>query len=256
MTRDRFTEDELQAWVDRHLDATRSAEVEAWLDANPDAAKRWRAYRRDMDVLHGVFDPVLAEPVQDRLNPAAIRARTWRPLAARAAAAVLLVALGAAGGWLARGDGLGRDEAAQTLPKDAVLAHRVFVAEVRHPVEVAADQEVHLVAWLSKRLGRSIKAPHLTGQGFELMGGRLLAAAGGPAAQLMYQNSEGRRLTLYVRGTGGGDTAFRIQRANGVSAFYWIDRGMGYALIGDLERGRLLDAANAVYRELTEYRTP
>jgi len=256
MTRDPFTEDELQTWVDGRLDPARNQEVEAWLDAHPAEARRWRGHRNDAAVLHAIFDPALDGPLPARLDPRVIRARSWRPQAMRAAAAVLLLVLGAAGGWLARGDILGRDRMAMSLPRDAVLAHRVFVAEVRHPVEVAADQEAHLVAWLSKRLGRPLKAPRLSAQGFDLMGGRLLAAAGGPAAQLMYQNAEGRRLTLYVRGAGGGDTAFRVERNEGVSAFYWVDHGMGYALIGDLDRGRLLDAANAIYRELTENRAP
>ena len=257
MTRDPFTEDELHAWVDGRLPPDRMQEVEDWLDAHPDKAKRWRAYRADREILGDLFDPILADPVPMRLNPGVIRSRAWRPQALRAAAAVFLLILGGAAGWFAHDERMERDLAARSLPDDAVAAHRVFVSEVRHPVEVAADQEAHLVTWLSKRLGRTIRAPHLGAQGFDLMGGRLLSSAGGPAAQLMYQNAEGRRLTLYVRDTAGGeDTAFRIEKSDNVRAFYWIDRGMGYALIGDLERDRLLDAANKVYRDLSENRTP
>ncbi len=257
MTPDPFSEAELQAWVDGRLTPDQTRAVEQWLDANPDAAKRWRGYRQDAAALNHLFDPVLAEPLPRRLHPDVIRARSWQRQALRAAAAIVLIAVGAAGGWLAHGDRMDRQIAARSLPADAVAAHRVFVSEVRHPVEVTADQEGHLVAWLSKRLGKSIRAPRLTDQGFELMGGRLLSAAEGPAAQLMYQNAEGRRLTLYVRDAAdGGDTAFRIEKEGGVSAFYWIDQGLGYALIGDLDRDRLLAAANKVYRDLSDVRRP
>jgi anti-sigma factor RsiW len=36
---------------------------------------------------------------------------------------------------------------------DAIAAHRTFSVETRHPVEVGAYEEAHLVQWLSKRLG-------------------------------------------------------------------------------------------------------
>jgi anti-sigma factor RsiW len=44
---------------------------------------------------------------------------------------------------------------------------------VRHPVEVAAAQQEHLGQWLSKHLGRPLKAPDFSTQGYELVGERL-----------------------------------------------------------------------------------
>lgn len=41
----------------------------------------------------------------------------------------------------------------------AAVAYAVYSPEKRHPVEVGADQEQHLVNWLSKRLGAILKAP-------------------------------------------------------------------------------------------------
>lgn len=85
--------------------------------------------------------------------------------------------------------------------------------DAAHPVEVKATEQDHLVQWLSNRLGQSIKAPDLTGFGFRLMGGRVLpAAASGVAAQLMYDDDHGTRLTLYLRNGKNGDTAYRFVR--------------------------------------------
>ena len=56
----------------------------------------------------------------------------------------------------------------------AAIAHVVYSPEVRHPVEVAANEEAHLVRWLSKRLGIQLKVPHLGALGYSLVGGRLL----------------------------------------------------------------------------------
>lgn len=134
----------------------------------------------------------------------------------------------------------------------ALAAHAIFVPEVRHPVEVDAGQQQHLVAWLSKRLGVTIRAPMLESLGFQLLGGRLLPADGQPAAQFMYQDAGGRRLTLYARrGLGGNrETAFRFAEQDGIGAFYWVDGDLAYALIGDLSRPMLDQVAHAVYRQL------
>ena len=130
------------------------------------------------------------------------------------------------------------------------MAHATYSPEVRHPVEVGADQEAHLVAWLSKRLGGNVRAPRIAE--FPLVGGRLLPGDTSPVAQFMYQHESGRRLTLYVRiepGT-GGETAFRYAREGKIGVFYWVDRGFGYALSGELEREELYAVASQVYRQL------
>jgi anti-sigma factor RsiW len=137
---------------------------------------------------------------------------------------------------------------------NAFTAHVVYTPEVRHPVEVSADEEKHLVGWLSKRLGARVEAPSLSRLGYELLGGRLLASDGGPAAQFMYQNQAGKRLTLFVRHKRDAeqDTAFRFAKRNGIQGFYWVDRELGYALIGDIDRSNISQAAHIVYTELNE----
>jgi anti-sigma factor RsiW len=135
------------------------------------------------------------------------------------------------------------------ITADAIAAHRTFSLEVRHPVEVDAGQEAHLVQWLSKRLGRSLVVPDLAAAGFQLMGGRLLPAEDGPAAQFMYQNSNGERLTLYLRAGVGGETAFRFHEEGGIGAFYWSDEGFGYAIAAKAGRDLLQRIAELVYHQ-------
>lgn len=128
----------------------------------------------------------------------------------------------------------------------------MFTPEVRHPVEVGADQEAHLAAWLSKRLGTPLHPPQLGSAGFNLVGGRLLPGNQGPVAQFMYQDEAGRRLTLYISSEphSGGDTAFRFAREGQTGVFYWVDNRLAYALAGDLERTILVPIASLVYDQL------
>ena len=132
----------------------------------------------------------------------------------------------------------------------AIAAHRIYVSERLHPVEVAADQEAHLVQWLSRRVGKPLVAPNLNPQGYRLIGGRLLPAGNEAAALFMYENAGGGRLTLYTR-SGGSEphTAFRFETQDGVSAFSWIDNGLSYVVTAKVDRGELLPIAETIYKQ-------
>jgi anti-sigma factor RsiW len=166
------------------------------------------------------------------------------------AASILALIVGAAAGWFGRGYRDARQDGAVSFASRAITAHEVFAVEVRHPVEVGADEEAHLVKWLTKRIGGTVRAPNLQSAGFHLVGGRLLASDFGPAAQLMYEDAGGRRLTLYLtRDANGQVTAFRYQVHGKTGAFYWLDGALGYALIGEVDRDELLRLARLCYEQ-------
>lgn len=251
-----ITEAELHAHLDGELPAERCAAVEAGLAADPEQAARLRSYRRHKMLIARAYGPLLERPIPARiaelaLRPMPRRARRWQRLAAAAAAAVLLFAGGAGSGWWLRDRGAVTGMPGPGFVADALSAHQVYAVEVRHPVEVEAREADHLVTWLSRRLGIPVAAPDLAAQGFELVGGRLLPAATGPAAQLMYQDASGRRVTLYVRASvDPAETAFRFASEGELTALYWRDHGAAWALLGELPRDELLRLAHAVYQAL------
>jgi anti-sigma factor RsiW len=245
------SDDELHAFVDRALPPVRMAEVEAWLEAHPEQARKVRQYREQIEGFHRLYDPVLEEPLPPALLQAAARRRAWLlPAAMRVAAALMLFVSGLGGGWWLRGTTPA--PAFQTeLAQEAIMAHTVFAAEVRHPVEVPASDQAHLVGWLSKRLGKQLRTPDLSADGFSLVGGRLLPASLGAAAQFMYENASGKRLTLYVTHAAHSQTtAFRFATQGGTSAFYWIDGDFAYVIAGGVERDALSPIARDVYKQL------
>lgn len=206
--------------------------------------------------LHELYDPVLDEPVPERIV-ARTRARQgrWRAAAIAAGWIALGLGTGTIAGWQLHATRTSAPAQAELpgIVKRAAVAHAVYSPEVRHPVEVAADQEQHLVTWLSKRLGVKVQAPKLDEAGLALVGGRLLPGENGPVAQFMYQSQNGRRLTMYVRAEASKnrETAFRYARDNSINVFYWIDRDCGYALAsGDLGKEELLRVATLVYKQL------
>ncbi len=242
-------ESDLHAYVDGMLPASSVAEVEQHLASHPEDAERVRAWRELSGALRKAFDPVMDEPVPHRLVVRPRRA--W----SRYAIAAGLMVIGIATGWVARGALFGLPLSGNppvALARQAAIAHAVYSPEVRHPVEVWAQQEDHLVKWLSKRLGTTLKCPSLGSVGYDLVGGRLLSGSNGPVAQFMFQDAKGARLTLYVttQKVDSRPTAFRFSQEGGVAVFYWIDDKYGYALSGEMGRTELLQVANVVYKQL------
>lgn len=244
---------------------------------------QWQAQRQQLRALHqDMLEAPLPNALLQTLASATARRAEqhrqcwrWGGMAASVLVAFVL-------GWVGRGqwpavatNGLLATNASapgQRFAAQAAMAHAVYQPEQRHPVEVPAAQQEHLVQWLSKRLGRPLKVPLLTAQGYELVGGRLLPGDTGARAQFMYQNGAGERVTLYLGAlvpaaatkasppagsaapatnpSQSADTAFRFTQEGPVPGFYWTDQGFGYALSGQLSRPSLQALATAVYQQL------
>jgi len=249
---------DLHALADGRLTPSHKQAVQARLSAeDAERVALWEAQRKRLRALHATMnEEALPEPLRStagRLQALHDRqVQVWR---LGGMAASLLLAFGL--GWTVHGQwpqpAAGVPATAQRFAQQAAVAHAVYQPEQRHPVEVAAAQQEHLVQWLSKRLGRPLTLPVLTAQGFELVGGRLLPGENGARAQFMYQNAAGQRITLYLGALDGadkGETAFRLYADGPVPAFYWLDQGFGYALSGPLARNALLALATAVHQQL------
>jgi len=267
----------LSAWIDGELSPEQRTEVEAWLREHPDAAARVRAWSADARSLRAALDPVLTEAVPVALmqtvwrkGPVQMPARAWGRWAAALALFVLGGAVGAGLMWRVQAPSaasvaLAPGAMTSGWVRRAAVAHSVYVPEVRHPVEVRAQEE-HLSRWLTRRLDVPVKLFDLREQGFELVGGRLLPDASGPSAQLMYQaivppgaasaSAKPERVTVYLRKPDDATpAAFRYEQQGELGLFYWVEGKSansgptGYALVGALPRDKLLALAEAIYRQ-------
>jgi anti-sigma factor RsiW len=253
-----FTENDIHLALDGEMPADDRSGFERWLEANPDMKARAERYATDRDQLRAALDPILGEPVPERLRKL-VRApmrRSARMLWLRnvAAAAVIFLVGGAVGYGIGHAGRPSADPDTLGFVEGALAAHRVYSAEKLHVVEVGVDQKDHLIGWLSKRVGVTLTAPDLAAKGFRLIGGRLLpAGATGMAAQFMYEDDAGRRISLYVtREPGEDETGFRNQTEGSVNALYWLDEGYGCVVAGDLPEGALREIAETAYRQLLE----
>jgi anti-sigma factor RsiW len=264
-------EDDFQAFVDGQLPPERRRAVMAYLAGRPDEASRMDDYRTLSESLHLAYDEVLYEPLPKRLRVEYYRGQSsWAgrlgdwlginrlgPVMRFAGIALLLLA-GGGGGWLVhdRYDAEEAETPAMSFARQAANAHLVFATDLRHPVEFGADQQDSLLLWLSERLGQALHAPNLQALGYTLVGGRLLPASGQPAAQLMYENPDAQRITLYIRArwatplSSAQEGTVSFAGEGGVSMVYWIEDALAYALIGPMDREQLFSAAKTIQQQL------
>jgi anti-sigma factor RsiW len=240
------TEDELHAYVDNELPAERRDDVEMWLATHPEDDERVRSWRAMAEALHARYDAVADEPVPKRLEIERLvrQPRKW----VYGAIAATLVAFIAGGGvgWLARG-AAASPSAFQNFTVDALDAHRLYVVEVRHPVEVPGSERAHLQQWLTRRCGWVVHAPELEASGLKLVGGRLLPGLTGPASFLMYESASGERFTIYTAKAAAETTQMRYAKQDKDGALFWAERGVAYVVSGSSDRERLTQVARLVY---------
>jgi anti-sigma factor RsiW len=247
------TEEDLLAYADAQLSNGAVARVEGWLRTHPEDAVRvhaWQQQNRDIQTMYEPYhrrrdgDEALLASIPAPALPAA----PWRNRAMQAAAGICLFALGALLGMNYAPPQSPAEPA--RFPGEASSAFLIYASEVRHPVEVKADEKDHLVAWLGKRLGQKFAAPDLSRWNFSLIGGRLVPVEGRAGALLMYEDAAGKRLTVLVgQSEANAATSFRFVSHGGVETFYWIDERLTYAVTADIPRDVLRQVADECYKQ-------
>lgn len=258
------TEADLHTFADGQLPPEKRAELEAWLAENPDdsaAIAKWQAQNDD---IRAMFSPYAISKDGDcdlvvtkrKETIAQAPATQWKRRLMMLAASLALFLAGIAAGHF--GPNLfARPElqlaAMEAWPQQAHSAFIVYASEVRHPVEVGADEEAHLATWLGKRMNvAGLKVPSLQVLGFQLVGGRLLPINGTPGAMFMYQNAGGQRLTVLVgHNAENTTTSFRFASNGDIETFYWIDGSLGYTVTGEISREVLQQVADECYRQFS-----
>ena len=247
------TEDELHAYVDGELPPDRQDAVAAWLASHPEQAALVASWRAQAEAIRARYGAVADEPVPARLHiDKVLRQERWstRTWASMAAVAVLALMIGSAGGWFAHGATKGPSRGYEAVAADALDAYKLYVVEVRHPVEVPGNERQHMTQWLSKRLGAELRIPDLQSMGLKLVGGRLLPGTTGAAAFYMYEGPSGERFTIYCSKAGGTQTALRYKTGENFAAFYWVDDNVAYAVSGPANREKLEQVTKSVYEQI------
>ena|SRR6185437_5015379 len=236
-------ENELHLYVDEHLGEERRHAVEALLRDRPEVAARVNDYRHQNELMRQLFNPAgdapptdnqerLLRALEQRLGRGRMAA-LWRPATAAAAALFLAATLGAVGTEYYDERTTVASEPMPSFADTAARVHSFYASGTSEPTEFGADAASKLDTLLDKRLGAPLRLPDLSQKGFSLVGGRLLPAVGGAAAQLLYRDQGGRLVTVFL---GPADktrlTATQVTERKDLSLYAWLDGRIGVAVVG------------------------
>ena len=240
--------------MDGDLPAERREAVAAWLAAHPEDAALVAGWRAQAEAIRAHYSAAAEEPVPERLKLdylaryAHLGRRMWM---GSAAAAMIAFVIGGGAGWFAHRAVASPPAGFGTLTADALEAHKLYVVEVRHPVEVPGAERAHMTTWLSKRLGHRLQVPDLSAMNLKLVGGRLLPGPGGASAFYMYESPSGERYTVYcAKADAAPQTALRFKSEKRFAAVYWVDDDLAYVVSGPDQRARLETVAKSVYDQI------
>ena len=261
MTREPFaiTADALHAYADGQLSEVERAAVERYLATHPDAAADVATWQRQNEALHALFPSAANETRPPRLSPHRIASDVRiarRQSFTNIAAAITLLVLGSGIGWYGRDYLTPTKAASDYLIEAAVTAHTLYVKEKTRAVEVPAESPT-LMTWLSNRITTPINAPNLTSDGYTFLGGRLLPSdpkqgIPGPAAQLMYENADSQRVTLYITAAlPDKQEVWHFEALNNVEAYYWANETVTCTIVAALPEEDLRMLGRKVFEQLT-----
>ncbi len=247
---------ELHAFADGQLPKARLLPMAAYLAEHPQAASQIASWQAQNAAIRALFTEEAAlTPDEDLLRVRQIKTKAvaysyWK---LAIAASVLLVGGGLAGAWL---DPFVRPSAkeiiayGEQLADESVADFKIYAREKIHPVEVWADQKEHLVRWLTHTVGGPVLAPDLSDHGFKLVGGRLVTFHGMPGALIMYENTNGVRVTiLSCRNAGERTEPLTLDREGEITTSYWTSTAASYAISGPLDPKLMQGVADTVLKQ-------
>ncbi len=231
----------LPGYVDGELDLVNSIEIEEHLHSCTECSQNYKellALRSQIQQA-GLIAPTpagLEKRIRASIRKENPAPRIWgTPQWGWALAAILLVAL------IVLGTGI-RDNWFTPNPGNMLVAE-VEAAHVRslmadHLTDVTSTDQHTVKPWFDGKLDFSPPVIDLSAQGFPLIGGRLDYLNNQQVAALIYRRNK-HLINLFIWPSGEKNAALQTTIDNGYYEFHWIQNGMNYWAISDLNAAEL-----------------
>jgi len=267
----------LVAYLDGELDPGLRLEVEACIDNDAETRERVTALALGARLLRSAFDPVLHEPVPERLIAAAHGASapvtefaaarnrgfakrlSGKPLIEWAmAAGIAGLLIGGGVGYFSGGVATADRQAANVASAnwlDSIAGyHKLFVsagADDLALVDMPATDGASARKVVQK-LPSDFRLPNLQPWGLQFQGARYIFIEGEPGTQLFYttDNKALGPLTVVVAQTNKPDLAPTFDRRDKLNVLYWRHHGHAYVLVGTADIGYLWNISNDIAYQL------
>lgn len=236
----KISDAQIQAYLDGQLGDKGEAEVLAHLERNPELLAR---VQKDIDEKHHLAEEIddavddevdpetaaLAEKLASRIE-AKERRHNLKRWSSLGASALVVAAIG----WF--GHVAFVDSGQSALPPfvaDAARDHQIFARSVK-PIEIPGSDLANMEELFSSHLGETVQIPNLLPIGYSLVGGRLLGAEEGPFVQILYDNDDDHRLSVYLAKRGSSTVKkLQVVEVSGLGTGYWDTDALSYALVAE-----------------------
>jgi anti-sigma factor RsiW len=235
-----LVERDLDAFLDRELDPESSATVRQHLGECTSCRRQFAEREALAKLVRGAPYYSASDRLRARVLAQSRRSSTRLPYTL-AAAAVLLLAVGAAITSFTRLTTSGANVIADELVSDHV---RALMAD--HLFDVQSTDLHTVKPWFLGKLDFSPPVVDLASAGFPLIGGRLDYAGGRPVAALVYQRQK-HAINVFV--SPQGDDSFTREAVLTIRGFnlrHWNHNGMSFWAVSDLNGAELGDFADAL----------
>lgn len=261
MTRSKAPADEqIEDYISGRLSERERAQVATYLLGHPEVAAEIDVLRRQTEALRAIGQEILHEPVPERLLEVvrqrpeakpAVKADGGKKLRSyaflEAAAAVLLICVGAALGWFAN-DNLRPRPGMQDLITAELSDAYAFYGAKDYPVDFPPDRTSDFVSWIDRSFERELQPPDLEEFGYDYRGGRLLPGSGVKIGLFQFAGAQSGRLAVFFwRADEQPSEVIGLSRGENVSVRFWRGGGLSFAVVSDASRTEFEPAAEAVF---------
>ncbi|MEL7343956.1 MAG: anti-sigma factor [Pseudomonadota bacterium] len=245
----RIEPEKLSAFLDGELSPRETAAIEEALAEDPALQAELERLMEADTLAQAAFQDMAEEPVPLAMA-AAIKSAPVAELPANTAAApfarigqllavaVLCLGIGGGGGWFAAQNDVPPVQTAGWIA-DIADYHAVYSGQVRHLVEVPAEEANHIQTWLTATIGADVTIPDLSEHGLTFEGARLLVAAGKPVSQLMFSDAQGRVVALCQIANPTPQAEPKRDTLDGFALISWGGTGANFVVVGDEDRSDL-----------------
>jgi anti-sigma factor RsiW len=168
---------------------------------------------------------------------------SWRALAASIA---LTAMVASSSTWLVVGS------QQPTMVADALVSDHIRSLIAPQPVDIVSSDRHTVKPWFNGRIPNSPRVVDLAKEDFPLIGGRIDVVGQAPVSTLVYRHAK-HVISLTAMPT---DSRFELEKTpravNGYNVVHWVDNGVSYWAISDLEAKELEEFAQLFRTSQTE----
>lgn len=238
----------IHAFADGELDLTKSLEIETHLQDCQTCALIQEEIRGLGLLMKNAsfrftpsssFENRLRSTVRREANEKPAKQSWWRWAMVAASVTVFVLAVWAALVIFKR-------PSSDTLVAQEVVSGHVRSLMAQHLMDVPSSDQHTVKPWFNGKLDFSPPVKDLTAQGFELRGGRLDYIDNRPVAALVYQRRQ-HLINIFVwPAKTGSKFTTQASVSQGYNLIHWIDSGMEWWAVSDLNLAELQQLVQAV----------